>query len=206
MFTGIVQAIGEVRSITQTGGDSRLVIAAPAALLTGIAIGDSIAANGCCLTATVLGADSFTADASRETLTVTTLGTWRVGERVNLETALRAGQPLGGHYVLGHVDGVTTVAAIDGDARSNRVQFDMPLALARYIARKGSVCIDGVSLTVNEVDARRFGVNLIPHTLQETILKQYKVGTRINLEVDIVARYLERLGYGPLGSDQHAVV
>jgi riboflavin synthase len=193
MFTGIVQAIGEVRSITPHDGDVELLIAAPGLGLDSVTVGDSISVSGCCLTVTRLTADSFAADASLETLNVTTLGQWRAGQRVNLEKALCAGQPLGGHYVTGHVDGIATVAHTATDARSLRMDFDVPAPLARYIARKGSVCIDGVSLTVNDVDGARFGVNLIPHTLQVTTLGACQAGTHVNLEVDIIARYLERL-------------
>jgi riboflavin synthase len=149
--------------------------------------------NGCCLTVTRLTADGFAADVSNETLAVTTLGHWAAGTRVNLEASLRAGQPLGGHYVTGHVDGTAGIGKLELDARSTRMWIDLPPALARYVARKGSICIDGVSLTVNEVAAARTAVNIIPHTLQATILGQYVAGTRVNLEVDIIARYLERL-------------
>jgi riboflavin synthase len=193
MFTGIVQAIGEVRAITPRNGDVELLIGAATLRLDGVAIGDSISVSGCCLTVTRLTSDSFAADASLETLQVTTLGSWRSGQRVNLEKALRAGDPLGGHYVSGHVDGVATVIAAASDARSLRMEFEVPAALARYIARKGSVCIDGVSLTVNDVARNRFGVNLIPHTLQVTTLGSSQAGTQVNVEVDIIARYLERL-------------
>ena len=193
MFTGIVQATGQVRTLTPRAGDVEIVIAAPTLGLSTVAIGDSIAVNGCCLTVTRIEAESFAADASRETLNVTTLGAWSVGTMVNLEKALCAGQPLGGHYVTGHVDGVAVVKSLAQDARSTRMEFEAPANLARYIARKGSACIDGVSLTVNDVAAHSFGVNLIPHTLAVTVLKDYRVGTRVNLEVDIIARYLERL-------------
>lgn len=193
MFTGIVQATGQVRALTPRGGDIEIVIGAPALELGNVALGDSIAVNGCCLTVTRIDRDAFAADASRETLTVTTLGDWRVGAVVNLEKALTAGQPLGGHYVTGHVDGTGTVRLLEPDARSTRMEFEVPAALARYIAKKGSVCIDGVSLTVNEVGPTTFTVNLIPHTLTVTALKDYKTGTRVNVEVDIIARYLERL-------------
>lgn len=193
MFTGIVQALGRIVAITPKGGDVELTIAAGASMLSGVSIGDSICVNGCCLTATRIEGETFAADVSRETLAVTTLRDWTVGTRVNLENALRVGQPLGGHYVSGHVDGIGTVVSVASDARSHRVQFEAPAELARYIARKGSICIDGVSLTVNEVEAQRFGVNLIPHTLEMTIAQDYRVGTRVNLEVDIIARYLERL-------------
>ena len=193
MFTGIVQSVGEVRLITPRGGDVEMLIGAPRLDLATVAIGDSISCSGCCLTVTRIEGEAFAADVSIETLNVTTLGQWRAGQRLNLEKALYAGQPLGGHYVTGHVDGVATVVDRVNDARSIRVQFEAPAALARYIARKGSVCLDGVSLTVNEVDAARFAVNLIPHTLEVTTLDEYRAGTRLNLEVDIIARYLERL-------------
>lgn len=193
MFTGIVQSIGEVRAITPRGGDVELLIGAPGWDLSSVAIGDSISCSGCCLTVTRIDGDAFAADASIETLNVTTLGQWQRGGRLNLEKALCAGQPLGGHYVTGHVDGIAKVIERVNDARSIRVQFEAPAALAKYIARKGSVCIDGVSLTVNEVDGARFSVNLIPHTLEVTTLDGYGAGTRVNLEVDIIARYLERL-------------
>jgi len=193
MFTGIIQSIGEVDSITAEEGDVQLQIAAPGLGLEQVAIGDSIAVNGCCLTVTRLLDNAFIADVSQETLNVTTLRDWQVGTLVNLEKALSAGQPLGGHYVTGHVDGVATVTQLESDARSTRMQVEVPPPFARYIARKGSITIDGVSLTVNEVGPTTFAVNLIPHTLDVTVLNRYVVGTRVNLEVDIIARYLERL-------------
>jgi riboflavin synthase len=197
MFTGIVQSIGQLRAVTPKGGDVELLIGAPALGLDSVVVGDSISVSGCCLTVTRLEADAFAADASVETLNVTTLGQWRSAQNVNLEKALCAGQPLGGHYVTGHVDGIATVVATSNDARSVRMQFEVPVPLARYIARKGSVCIDGVSLTVNEVEGARFSVNLIPHTLEVTTLGEYRVGARVNVEVDIIARYLERLAHPP---------
>jgi riboflavin synthase len=193
MFTGIVQAVGEVRAVTARGGDVEFLFGVGALDLTGVAIGDSISVSGCCLTVTRLMTDSFAADASLETLQVTTLGRWRPGQRVNLEKALRAGDPLGGHYVTGHVDGIAMVVSAAADARSLRMDFEVPAALARYVARKGSVCMDGVSLTVNEVAQNRFGVNLIPHTLEVTTLGACQPGTQVNVEVDIIARYVERL-------------
>ena len=193
MFTGIVQAIGEVRAITPRGGDVELLFATGALSLEGVATGDSISVSGCCLTVTRLTADSFAADASLETLQVTTLGRWQVGQRVNLEKALRTGDALGGHYVTGHVDGIATVVSTATDARSLRMNFDVPAPLARYIARKGSVCIDGVSLTINDVAQNCFSVNLIPHTLEVTTLGACRPGTQVNLEVDIIARYVERM-------------
>ena len=193
MFTGIVQAVGEVRAITPRGGDVELLFGVGTLGLEGVAIGDSISVSGCCLTVTRLMADAFAADASLATLQVTTLGRWRPGQRINLEKALRAGDPLGGHYVTGHVDGIAMVVGTAADARSLRMEFEVPAPLARYIARKGSVCIDGVSLTVNDVAQNRFGVNLIPHTLEVTTLGSAQAGTQVNVEVDIIARYLERM-------------
>jgi riboflavin synthase len=193
MFTGIVQSIGEVCAITPRGGDVELLFGVGALSLEGVAIGDSISVSGCCLTVTRVTPDSFAADASIETLQVTTLGRWKVGQRVNLERALRAGDALGGHYVTGHVDGVATVVSTAADGRSLRMHFEVPPPLARYIARKGSACIDGVSLTVNDVAQNRFSVNLIPHTLEVTTLGAAQTGTQVNLEVDIIARYVERM-------------
>lgn len=193
MFTGIVQGVGRIRSVEPRGGDVTMWIGTGDVSLADVAIGGSIAVNGCCLTAVELTADAFKADLSRETLALTTAGRWQPGSPVNLEKALTAGQALGGHYVTGHVDGVGEVVARHEDARSVRVEFELPAALARYVARKGSICIDGVSLTVNGVAGTRFDVNLVPHTLEKTILGDYRPGTRVNLEVDIIARYLERL-------------
>ena len=193
MFTGIVQGVGRIRAVEPRGGDVSMWIGAGDVPLADVAIGGSIAVNGCCLTAVELTADAFKADLSRETLALTTAGQWQPGSAVNLEKALTAGQSLGGHYVTGHVDGVGEVVARHEDARSVRVEFEVPAELARYVARKGSVCVDGVSLTVNGVAGARFDVNLVPHTLERTILGDYRPGTRVNLEVDIIARYLERL-------------
>ncbi len=197
MFTGIVQSVGIVREVQPRDGDVTIVVDTPGLSLETATLGDSIAVNGVCLTATRLEPGAFAADVSRETLAMTTLGDWSAGTRVNLEQALKAGQPLGGHYVTGHVDGVGRVISRQEDARSVRVEFELPAQLARYVARKGSVCIDGVSLTVNAVSAARFDVNLVPHTLEVTILGQYRAGTAVNVEVDIIARYLERLLASP---------
>jgi riboflavin synthase len=196
MFTGIVQTLGDIRAITPKGGDVEMLIGARTLGLENVAIGDSICVSGCCLTVTRLTADSFAVDVSTETLNVTTLKSWRAGDRVNLEKALVAGQPLGGHYVTGHVDGVARVVERHDEARSVRMQFEVPGSLAKYVARKGSVCIDGVSLTVNEVNQARFAVNLIPHTLEVTTLSSYRVDSLVNFEVDIIARYVERLAPG----------
>jgi riboflavin synthase len=193
MFTGIVQGVGQVRAVKPRGGDVTIWIEAGTVPLDGVEIGGSIAVNGACLTAVRLESHAFTADVSRETLSLTTAGDWVEGTRVNLEKALTAGQALGGHYVTGHVDGVGQVVSRHDDARSVRVGFEVPAELARYVARKGSICVDGVSLTVNGVSGCSFDVNLVPHTLEATILGDYRPGTRVNLEVDIIARYLERL-------------
>jgi len=196
MFTGIVQSVGDIQAITPKGGDVEMLIGARKLGLENVAIGDSISVSGCCLTVTRLTTESFAVDVSTETLNVTTLKSWCVGTHVNLEKALVAGQALGGHYVTGHVDGVARVIERHDDARSVRVQFEVPVPLAKYVARKGSVCLDGVSLTVNEVEAARFGVNLIPHTLEVTTLNSYRPDTLVNLEVDIIARYVERIAAG----------
>lgn len=193
MFTGIVQGVGRVRSVEPRGGDVRMWIEGGNVPIGDVAIGGSIAVNGACLTAVELEHAAFAADLSRETLSLTTAGGWTEGTPVNLEKALTAGQSLGGHYVTGHVDGVGRVVSRHDDARSVRVEFEVPPELARYVARKGSICADGVSLTVNGVAGNRFDVNLVPHTLDVTILGGYRPGTRVNLEVDVIARYLERL-------------
>jgi riboflavin synthase len=194
MFTGIVQSVGLIRAIEPKAGDVTIDVQTPSMSLESVTAGDSIAVNGVCLTVTSMDAGSFRADVSRETLAMTTLGRWEPGTRVNVEKALLAGQPLGGHYVTGHVDGVGRVVGRRDDARSVRVEFEVPAPLAKYVARKGSVCVDGVSLTVNGVLGSRFDVNLVPHTLDVTILGDYQSGTAVNIEVDIIARYLERLG------------
>ncbi|MBT8440819.1 MAG: riboflavin synthase [Gammaproteobacteria bacterium] len=193
MFTGIIQAIGEIRAVEAIGGDARLRIGVGDLSLDRVALGDSIAVNGVCLTVIEFAADEFAADVSQETLQLTTLGHAAAGSRVNLEPSLTLATPLGGHLVSGHVDGVGEVAFLAPDARSTRIDFAMPEVLARYVAKKGSIAIDGTSLTVNEVGERKFSVNLVPHTLERTIMRRYEPGTRVNLEVDLVARYLERL-------------
>jgi riboflavin synthase len=198
MFTGIIQEIGEIRRVESRAGagggqDCRLEIGFRRIEPGRLAIGESICVDGVCLTVAELQASSFLADVSVETLNVTTLGAKRAGARVNLEPALRAGDSLGGHWVSGHVDGLAEVLATAADARSLRVQLAAPRELARYIARKGSVTLDGVSLTVNEVDGVKFSINLIPHTLAVTTLGTLAPGTRLNLEIDLLARYVERL-------------
>ena len=193
MFTGIVQGVATVRAIEPRGGDVTLVFDTAGISLADIELGGSIAVSGVCLTATRFDAASFAADVSRETLSLTTLGSWVAGSRVNLEKALLAGQALGGHYVTGHVDGVGELVSRHDDARSVRMEFRVPPELARYVARKGSICIDGVSLTVNGARGDRFDVNLVPHTLEVTTLGGLQAGSRVNLEVDIIARYVERM-------------
>jgi riboflavin synthase len=193
VFTGIIQAIGEVTAIKCGEGDVRMEVAAPALDFDELALGDSIAVNGVCLTITALAAIGFGADVSNETLGCTTLGALQPGAQVNLEMPATASTLLGGHIVLGHVDGIGTITGRRRDGRSVRLDVELPVALGRYVAAKGSVAIDGVSLTVNEVDGSRFGVNIIPHTLESTIIGEYAEGTRVNVECDIIARYLERL-------------
>ncbi len=193
MFTGIVRAIGRVREIKDRGGDVELVVDTGGLDLAGAHSGDSIAISGACLTVTRFVDGGCAFDVSRETLDLTTLGSLRPGDLVNLEPALRAGEPLGGHYVTGHVDGLARVVDESPDARSWRVRFEVPPSLSRFVAPKGSVTIDGVSLTVNEVEGCIFGVNLIPHTREVTTLGRLRPGQAVNLEVDIIARYVERL-------------
>jgi len=196
MFTGIIQAIGEVRGLQPSGGDVRLRIATGKLDLGDVALGDSIAVNGVCLTAVELPGDGFVADVSRETLSLTSLGQLKPGSSVNLEKALTLATRLGGHLVSGHVDGLGRVIERHDDARSVRFTIEAPDALARYIAHKGSITVDGTSLTVNAVSGSRFELNIVPHTLQETVMDGYAAGSRVNLEVDLVARYLERLLLG----------
>ncbi|MBD3756153.1 MAG: riboflavin synthase [Gammaproteobacteria bacterium] len=197
MFTGIIQAEGSVQKIEPRQGDWRVTIHTGKLDMSDVAIGDSIAANGICLTAIEFGADFYVADVSGETLSVTTAGDWKVGTPLNLEKALRLQDRLGGHLVSGHVDGVGTVKSIRQDARSWRYEIEAPIGLCKYIAAKGSICINGVSLTVNEVNGCVFGVNIVPHTLQETTIKHFKEGSKVNLEVDLLARYLERMLSAP---------
>jgi riboflavin synthase len=196
MFTGIVVDVGTVKAREPRGGDVRMVIGLDKIDPAGLHLGDSICVQGCCLTVAELMGRAFAADVSRETLSLTTLGELAVGSPVNLEPSLKAGDALGGHLVSGHVDGVAVIESVFADARSRRVKITVPDHLAKYIARKGSVAIDGVSLTVNEVEGSDFGVNLIPHTQQVTTLGRLAQGVRVNLEVDQVARYVERLMLG----------
>ncbi len=201
MFTGIIQSIGRIERLEPRGGDVRLSIDAGKLDLALASLGDSIAVNGVCLTAVELHAHGFAADVSRETLSLTTLGTLAPGSPVNLEPALTLATPLGGHLVSGHVDGVGQIIEQREDARSWRLRIQAPAELARYIAPKGSICVDGTSLTVNQVDGAIFALNIVPHTLTETIIGGYRSGTRVNLEVDLIARYLERLLLGDAAAE-----
>jgi len=193
MFTGIIAALGKVVAVQTQGGDVRLEVASQKLDLNDVELGDSIAVNGVCLTVVSMQSDRVYFDVSRETLDRTSIGIAKIGSEINLEKALALGDRLGGHFVSGHVDGMGECIKRETSARSIIFQFRIPSNLERYIAEKGSICIDGVSLTVNEVSQGIFEVNIIPHTLEETIIKDYQVGTRVNLEVDLIARYLERL-------------
>lgn len=193
MFTGIVQAVGRIVVIEELGGDVRLRIAVSDLGLEHAGLGDSIAVNGVCLTVVDVTQTEFAADVSQETLSLTTLGGLREASRVNLEPALTLATPLGGHLVSGHVDGVGQLLSLEPDARSTRMGFTVPEPLARYVAKKGSITIDGTSLTVNDVAGTHFSVNIVPHTLERTIMGEYVVNTQVNIEVDLVARYVERL-------------
>jgi len=196
MFTGIIQAIGEVAALQPRGEDLRLRIRTGKLDLDNVAIGDSIATSGVCLTVVELPGDGFRADVSAETLACTGIGNLQVGDRVNLEKALTPSTPLGGHLVSGHVDGLAEVVSRKDDGRSVRFRMRAPDKLARYIAAKGSVCVDGISLTVNNVEGAEFELNIVPHTLVETTMDEFRPGRTFNLEVDIISRYLERLLLG----------
>ena len=193
MFTGIVQALGSVRSVTPTVSGRQLEFELGDLSSRTFRVGDSIAVNGACLTAVAFSARTFAADVSAETARVTTLGAMGPGSPVNLEPALTLAEPLGGHLVTGHVDGVGEVADRREEGGMAILRFALPDALQRYAARKGSICIDGVSLTVNDIAGGTTLVTLIPHTLASTIMQHYRIGTRVNVEVDLVARYVERL-------------
>ncbi len=196
MFTGLITGVGALASREDRGGDARLRIAAGTLPFDEVALGESIACNGVCLTVVEFDAKQFAVDASNETLSLTTLGALAIGAPINLERALRAGDRLGGHLVSGHVDGVGQVLAIEPDARAQRWRFAAPVSLMKYIAQKGSICVDGVSLTVNAVDEEGFEVALIPHTVAHTAFGATAVGDAVNLEIDLVARYVERLVEG----------
>jgi riboflavin synthase len=197
MFTGIILTKGHVASTEERGGDLELGIDAAGLDAARLGIGDSIAVQGACLTVTRKQGSVFFADVSRETLAKTSLGGLAVGSRVNLEPSLRAGDALGGHMVSGHVDALGVLRTLVQDARSWRMEFELPADLMRFVAPKGSICINGVSLTVNKVEGRRFDVNIIPHTHEVTTLGEIRVGDPVNIEIDVVARYLERLTAKP---------
>ena len=201
MFTGIIEAVGRVLAREDRRGDARLRVASGGLDLGDVRVGDSIAVNGVCLTAVELPGDGFWADVSAESLSRTTLGALRPGDPVNLEKALTPTSRLGGHMVAGHVDGVGRVLERRPEARSVRFVIEAPRELARYIAEKGSIAVDGVSLTVNRVEGARFDLNIVPHTLQGTTIDQYQPGRQVNLEVDVIARHLERLLLGDAAAE-----
>ncbi len=193
MFTGIIESIGTISKIEHRAGDARLTIEVGELDMSDVALGDSIACNGGCLTAIEFDQYRYTADVSGETLRLTTMANIQIGSAVNLEKALMPTSRLGGHLVSGHVDGIGEVLSVSKDSRSVKFNIKAPDEIAHYIAKKGSICVDGVSLTVNEVDGSTFQLNLVPHTLAETTAINYLAGTKVNLEVDLLARYLERL-------------
>jgi riboflavin synthase len=193
MFTGIVLAVGHLTSVRERGGDLELGIDAAGLESARVGLGDSISVQGACLTVTRKQGACFFADVSRETMAKTTLGKLKAGSHVNLEPSLRAGDALGGHMVSGHVDALGVLRRLTEDARSRRMEFELPAQLMRFVAQKGSICINGVSLTVNRVEGLRFDVNIIPHTLKETTLGELRIDDEVNIEIDVVARYLERL-------------
>ena len=200
MFTGIITGQGHILDI-HDAGDRHLTIGCDWDCAA-IDLGASIACSGICLTVVARDAHSFRVAASSETMSVTTLGGWQKGDKINLERALRMGDELGGHIVSGHVDGIGEVVALEEDARSWRFRLRAPREIAKYIAHKGSITVDGTSLTVNIVEGAEFELNIVPHTMQHTVMGDYKVGTKVNLEVDLVARYLERLLLGDKAADQ----
>ena len=201
MFTGIISAIGKVDKKESVGGDIRLTIDAGNLSLSDVGLGDSIACNGACLTAVELTRTGFIADVSIETINLTDIGQWRLGQRINLEKAMQATDRFGGHIVSCHVYGIGEVISLEEDARSWRLRLRAPKDLAKYIAHKGSITVDGTSLTVNKVEGSEFELNIVPHTMLHTVMGDYSVGTKIHLEVDIVARYLERLLLGEKAAD-----
>ncbi|MDE0841611.1 MAG: riboflavin synthase [Porticoccaceae bacterium] len=202
MFTGIISAMGHISNLQHCGGDVRLTISSASLGFTDVALGDSIACNGACLTVIERTEDSFAADVSLETLRLTTIGDWGNGARVNLEKAMQATDRFGGHIVSGHIDGMGEVIERRSDARSEWFKIRAPGNLAKYIAHKGSITVDGTSLTINRVDGADFELNIIPQTMSHTVIGDYSVGTPVNLEVDLVARYLERLLLGDRAADR----
>lgn len=203
MFTGIISAVGKIVDLEEKQGDKRLSIDAANLGLDDIRLGDSIACNGVCLTAVEITQQGFIADVSLETLSLTTIGNWEIDSPVNLEKAMQASDRFGGHIVSGHVDGIGEVVSLHEDARSWRFRMAAPSELARYIAHKGSITVDGISLTVNHVDGAEFELNIVPHTMVNTIMNHYQQGTKVNLEVDLIARYLERLSSVDSAGNNH---
>lgn len=193
MFTGIIEAVGQVAAIEMVQGDMRIYIRTGTLNLSDVKLGDSIATNGVCLTAVELPGDGFWADVSKESLAHTRMESFKVGQKVNLEKALMPTSRLGGHIVTGHVDGIGVIKERREDARSIHLVVEAPAELGRYIANKGSITVDGVSLTVNSISGRSFTLNIVPHTAEETLIDQYTCGAEVHLEVDIIARYMERL-------------
>ena len=193
MFTGIIEALGKITTIDAHDADLSIRIETDTLFLNDVQLGDSIACNGVCLTVVEVSANTFYVDVSGESIALTTIGNWHVGDSLNLEKALTPQQRMGGHLVSGHVDGVGEVISRTSDGRSEQFIFRAPKNLAKYIAVKGSITIDGTSLTVNTVNDHDFGVNIVPHTLTHTVIGNYQTGTKVNLEVDLIARYLERL-------------
>ena len=196
MFTGIIQSVGEIAATQTNAGDVRLYTKTGQLQIHNIALGDSIATNGVCLTVVELSSDGFWANVSRETVSCTSVGNWKVGQAVNLEKAMTPATHFGGHIVSGHVDGLGEIVTRKSDGCSERFVIRTPRVLAKYIAAKGSITVDGVSLTVTHVDGNEFGLNIVPHTLQETVMSTYSSGVQVNLEIDLIARYLERLLLG----------
>ena len=203
MFTGIISAVGKIVQLEERQGDKRLNIDTGNLGLDDVRLGDSIACNGVCLTAVEITEQGFIADVSVETLSLTTVGNWDMGSPINLEKAMQASDRFGGHIVSGHVDGIGEVISLHEDARSWRFRMRAPAELARYIAHKGSITVDGISLTVNHVDGAEFELNIVPHTMVNTIMGHYQQGTQVNLEVDLIARYLERLSSVDAAGNTH---
>jgi riboflavin synthase len=198
MFTGIIEEVGEIVALEQYNGDMKLRVNTNQLDISKIQLGDSIATNGVCLTVARLCQDGFESDVSLETLSVTSIENWSIGSKVNLERSLTIDMRLGGHLVLGHVDGIGEILDRIPDARSERFRVGAPAELAKYIAQKGSITVDGISLTVNKVEGSEFELNIVPWTLEHTVMNTYQKGTKVNLEVDVIARYVERLMLGEM--------
>tara|TARA_B110000196_G_C21099028_1_gene641606 strand:+ start:316 stop:924 length:609 start_codon:yes stop_codon:yes gene_type:complete len=201
MFTGIIEEVGEIIALNFCKGDVKLRVKTNSLDSSKMQLGDSIATNGVCLTIAALFDDGYESDVSSETLSVTSIGSWSIGTKVNLERALTIDVRLGGHLVLGHIDGIGEIVSRFPDARSERFRLRAPDMLAKYIAQKGSITVDGVSLTVNKVDGAEFELNIVPYTLEHTVMSTYQSGSKVNLEVDVIARYVERLMLGDAAAD-----